>query len=65
MYLISYKINKDEHQLYNIIKDCSTAFENPFFYKTDSDEGLEYNVFEGTLANEEITIYFEGKINFI
>lgn len=65
MYLISYKINKDEHQLYNLIKDCSTAFQNPLFYKTDSDEGLEYNVFEGTLANEEITIYFEGKINFI
>ncbi|MFD1601899.1 hypothetical protein ACFSJW_17780 [Flavobacterium artemisiae] len=64
MYLILYKINKDEQQLYDLIKDCNNAFENSFFYKTDSDEGLEYNVFEGTLNNEEISIYFEGKINF-
>lgn len=65
MHLILYKINKDEHQLYNLINDSVIAFKNPLFYTTDSDEGFEYTVFEGTLANEKITIYFEGKVNFI
>lgn len=65
MHLILYKINKDNQQLYDLIKDQIDAFENPVFYKTDSDDGLEYDVFEGYLANESIIIYFEGKINFI
>ncbi|MBE8728100.1 hypothetical protein [Flavobacterium hungaricum] len=65
MHLILYKINKDHQQLYDLIKNHIGAFENPVYYKTDSDDGLEYNVFEGSLNNEETIICFEGKINFI
>ncbi|WP_291153444.1 hypothetical protein [Flavobacterium sp. UBA7680] len=65
MHLILYKINKNDSELYDIIKYNIEKFGNTFFYKMDSDEGFEFNVFEGNIANEEITIYFEGKVNFI
>lgn len=65
MHLILYKINKNDSELYDIIKYNIEKFRNTFFYKMDSDEGFEFNVFEGNIANEEITIYFEGKVNFI
>lgn len=65
MHLIFYKTNKDEQQLYDLIKDQITSFENSSFYKTNADDDSEYTVFEGNLVNESITIYLEGKINFI
>lgn len=65
MHLILYKINRNDSELYNIIKYNIEKFKSNFFYKMDSDEGFEINVFEGNIGNEEITIYFEGKVNFI
>jgi len=65
MHLILYKINKKDNQLYDIISHNIDKFNNPFFYKIKSDDGLEHDVFEGTISDEKITIYFDGNVNFI
>jgi hypothetical protein len=65
MHLIVYVINKKKYDLYDIILKNSDKFSSHSLYYNDMGADPGYSTFEGVFNGEEITIDFDGEINFI
>ena len=65
MGLIIYVIEQNSSELLNTINKNINELSDFVFYEADDKDDFKYEVFEGKLINEEVTIHFDGKINFI